>query len=379
MKKLKGKFDGLKKAIVFHGKQLCGTKLLKPIALLAVCCAFPHAYGAETILSEDFSTAVLGTTWASWKSADAVGSCEYSKVGGNKAAGSQEIKIGPANPLKASLCFIRHFPAKAGESVRVSVYTRSTQLAPDAKVVLALQGLDAGGQLYGTPAESSEFKGVVVNGEKWRKLSLQFTIPPTGIWEKTEKMMCTLGVSNTAAGTVCFDDFEVVKFGQNEPVTDDFSSMNWASWKLPETKGEFLHNLEVGNKDPGALEIKIGPGNPVKNGLVFMNRFPVKPGESYTALVFVKTKGLPESGNTSLSFQGQDAKNQFIPDIPVKTVSLAGAALPTDEWKRMVLTFKIPNEGNWAKTEYLLCTLGASGAESGQVFFDDFEFSRDIE
>ena len=354
-------------------------KHLQSITFLAVCCALPYSYSAEMIMNEDFSTPALGTSWGSWKSADAVGSCEYNKVAGNKAAGSLEIKIGTGNPLKASLLFLRSFPAKAGENIRVSVYVRSTQLASDAKVVLALQGLDVSGQFIGTPVESSELSGAVVNGEKWRKLSLNFMIPTLGAWEKTEKMMCTLGVSNTTAGTVSFDDFEVVKLGQDEPFTDDFSSMKWGAWKLPEAKAEFLHNNLIGNKDPGCLEIKIGPGNRAKNGLSFLNRFPVKPGESYTALVFVKTKGLPESGNVSLSFQGQDAKLRFIPNIPVKNVSLTGSALPTDEWKRMVLTFKIPNEGNWANTRYLLCTLGASDAESGQVFFDDFEFSRDIE
>jgi len=354
-------------------------KHLQSITFLAVCCALPYSYSAEMIMNEDFSAPALGTSWGSWKSADAVGSCEYNKVAGNKAAGSLEIKIGTGNPLKASLLFLRSFPAKAGENIRVSVYVRSTQLASDAKVVLALQGLDVSGQFIGTQVESSELSGAVVNGEKWRKLSLDFMIPTLGAWEKTEKMMCTLGVSNTTAGTVSFDDFEVVKLGQDEPFTDDFSSMKWGAWKLPEAKAEFLHNNLIGNKDPGCLEIKIGPGNRAKNGLSFLNRFPVKPGESYTALVFVKTKGLPESGNVSLSFQGQDAKLRFIPNIPVKNVSLTGSALPTDEWKRMVLTFKIPNEGNWANTRYLLCTLGASDAESGQVFFDDFEFSRDIE
>jgi len=154
---------------------------------------------------------------------------------------------------------------------------------------------------------------------------------------------------------------------------DDFSAGKWKEWKAEGTIAKMLHNQEAGNKAPGALEIAVGPGNPLTAGCCFLRHFTVKPGQTYTALVYVRGKDLAPDSEIAIGFQGQDEKKRFL-GTGVQSARLKGENVPTDGWKRIVLSFIIPETGKWEKAARLLCTLAVSSAASGQVFFDDFEF-----
>jgi hypothetical protein len=161
--------------------------------------------------------------------------------------------------------------------------------------------------------------------------------------------------------------------GTTTDFTDDFSAGKWSDWKAEKAIAEFRHNKELGNKAPGALEITVGPDNPLNAGCCFLRHLKIKPGQTYTALVYVRAKDVAPDSKITLGFQGLDAKSNFL-GAGVQSTFLKGENVPSDSWKRMVLSFKIPETGKWEKVAILLCTLGIADAASGQAFFDDFEF-----
>lgn len=154
---------------------------------------------------------------------------------------------------------------------------------------------------------------------------------------------------------------------------DDFSSDKWSEWKAETAIAKLLHSRTVGNKSPGALEIAVGPANPLSAGCCFLRHFTIKPGRTYTALVYVRGKDLAPDSEIALAFQGQDENRHFL-GTGVQSARLKGENAPVDGWKRIVLSFIIPETGKWEKGALLLCTLAVSNTASGRVFFDDFEF-----
>jgi hypothetical protein len=161
-----------------------------------------------------------------------------------------------------------------------------------------------------------------------------------------------------------------------EPATDfadDFTADKWAAWQAADAVVAFAHNPALGNQAPGALQITVGPDNPRRAGSCFLRHFEVKPGQTYTALVYVSGKDLAPDSEVTLGFQGQDAERHFL-GTGVQSAVLRGETVPVAAWRRMVLSFRVPDTGKWEKAAVLLCTLGVANAASGQVFFDDFEF-----
>jgi Glycoside hydrolase 123, N-terminal domain len=155
----------------------------------------------------------------------------------------------------------------------------------------------------------------------------------------------------------------------------DFSTKKWGSWKQKTAKGKFLHNKTDGHKAKGCLEIVTVKANPKKSGFCFLERFPVKPGKNYNAIVWIKVLKANADANFYLSFQGQDEKKHFL-GLPPKSIKLKGDKT-TKDWQRLVLTFTIPETGKWAKVNYLLCTIGMNNTDDGRVLFDDFSFESE--
>jgi hypothetical protein len=46
------------------------------------------------------------------------------------------------------------------------------------------------------------------NFAKWRAMSITFTVPSTGLWKNTGRILCSMGISNASSGQIFFDDFE---------------------------------------------------------------------------------------------------------------------------------------------------------------------------
>jgi|GEM_PF-3503209 len=153
----------------------------------------------------------------------------------------------------------------------------------------------------------------------------------------------------------------------------DFSKEEkWPDWKSPTAVGQFLWNKNQGHAGNGALEIAIGSNCPDDAVFCFSKYFPATPGKTYNAVVWVKAEGLTADAKISLAFQGKDAEKKFLGTPVMETVLLDADIV--EGWQRRVLTFTVPNEGLWAKTAFLLCTIGVQKSPQGRVLFDDFEF-----
>lgn len=340
----------------------------KMIAIVMSVAAFGVA---AQVKNSDFNDEFSTNTWGSWKSAKAAGEFLHNTTDGNKAPGALEIKVGPENPMKESFVFTKVFPAEPGKTYKASVYALGKGIVPTADVAIAFQGQTAEGAFLGTGVQNTTMQGSDLT--KWRAISITFTIPTTGEWKNVGRLLCSLGINNTPSGQVFFDDFAFSEVVVGDGYKDGFDTEPWGNWKSDGGIGKFTLNPDVGNKAPGSLEINLGPKNPLNAGFSFLRHFPVKPGKTYNMLVFVQGKNLPADAQIGMSFQGQTADRAFL-GTGVQGASLTGGDVPSDEWKRMVFTFKVPETDVWKNAGLLLCTLGLSNAASGQVFFDDFEF-----
>ena len=153
---------------------------------------------------------------------------------------------------------------------------------------------------------------------------------------------------------------------------DNFSATTWSNWKGDTAIGEFLQNPNEGHNSKGAMEISIGTACPSDASFCFLKRFPANPGKTYNAIVWVKAEGIMPDSSINLAFQGQDGEYKFLGTPVIGTKRLGSNII--EGWQRLILTFKVPNEGLWAKTGFLLCTLGVEKSSQGKVLFDDFEF-----
>jgi hypothetical protein len=131
--------------------------------------------------------------------------------------------------------------------------------------------------------------------------------------------------------------------------------------------------MNTGHNEKGSLMMRLHPQTPDKSAFCFLKRFAVKPGKTYNARVFVKTKDMSDNTKISISFQGLNAAGGFL-GLPVQTASLT-APLAT-EWQELNLTFAIPAIGDWAQTRNLLLTMGPENTKTGTIWFDDFELSE---
>ncbi len=147
----------------------------------------------------------------------------------------------------------------------------------------------------------------------------------------------------------------------------------FSHWQSANSLGTFAFERYNSRSGKGVLKIVINKKTPPNSSFVFLNHFPVKPGKEYTAVVYVKGRNLSSDSRISLAFQGMDAQKKFI-GTDVKSTAIDGANVSNSEWKRLILTFKIPTTGVWAGASVIICTFGIEKSVSGEVFFDDFEF-----
>lgn len=333
-------------------------------------------FGALVLAASDVQDNFNANDWGNWKTDSARGLFQRNAEEGKNAPGALEIQIGEGNPAKSSFCFIKRFDGVPGKTYQAEIFAKVKDFSPDGTVTFVVQAMDEKGKYLGTVVSSS-LSGKSLGS--WRKLSVNFTVPQTGEFAQTKLLQFLPGCSNASAGSVFFDDFVFRGTDISKSFSDAFDSSCWDGWKAPDTKGEFFHNAEVGGKEPGCLEAKILPGNPKQVSLSFLKRLPVKRGGNYTFVVFVrKGKDVPDNAVFGLGIQGQDAKNLFT-GTGVKGTSVKGSALSGEEWKRLVLTFKVPENGPWATVENVLVTLSFSSQTPCSGYFDDFSFFEDEE
>ncbi len=175
--------------------------------------------------------------------------------------------------------------------------------------------------------------------------------------------------------TVPARGFRIVAFPPESIKTnDDFSYRKWSSWQSSNSKGEFLHNKKQGHKAGGCTEIRTEQSNPKKSSFCFLKRVPAAPGDNCIVKIWVKVLKSEPDSVFSLGIQAQDEKRHFL-GLPPKSVKIKGADTH-GKWQELTLQYTIPQKGKWAKTKFLLCTVGMSNTGNGRVFFDDFSFDK---
>ncbi|MBQ9088152.1 MAG: DUF4838 domain-containing protein [Lentisphaeria bacterium] len=147
----------------------------------------------------------------------------------------------------------------------------------------------------------------------------------------------------------------------------------WGTWKTPKVTGKFAWNDSEGAASPGSVEITAGPQNKARGGLSFTKHFPGYAGKEYRASVMVKTVGLSPNARISMSFQGKGYKENFL-GTNSPGVGKPGSDFADGKWHKLEYTLKVPADGKWKNTAWLLCCLTVSGAADGKVYFDDFSF-----
>ncbi|MBO4345768.1 MAG: hypothetical protein J5833_08425, partial [Victivallales bacterium] len=218
---------------------------------------------------------------------------------------------------------------------------------------------------------------------EWKEVLLKFTVPTEGAWSECDNVLLTLSGKGKNA-QIWFDDFSieesfdpadrrhfVTSQCRKRVIEDAFDGNSaWAFWKLPTTKVADSHVSDVGHSAPGAACITVEDGNDASG--CFTRHVPATPGAVYNFIVFAKADRLADDAAITLGIQGQDKSQQFL-GTPVQSVKCSASEC-RGEWKRLVLSFRVPKSGKWNDCGFLLVTLGAGGNAAGNAYFDDFTF-----
>lgn len=154
-------------------------------------------------------------------------------------------------------------------------------------------------------------------------------------------------------------------------VADPFDTYSWGHWASEKADAKVGHDPSAGRTKPGAGRIRIGGAPGSRGSACLLNTFKVQPGREYTALVWVKTEGFEPTERVSLSFQGKDEKVRFLGTSVIHTGRRIDACR---DWKRLVLTFTVPDEGRWNDCRNLMVTVSVPAGKPGTLWADDFEF-----
>ncbi|MBE6372489.1 MAG: hypothetical protein E7055_10515 [Lentisphaerae bacterium] len=302
--------------------------------------------------------------WGSWNKPAARIKYERSADKGKDNSGALRLVMLPDNPAGASGMFIKSFPVEEGFWYRAEVSFKQDG-DPKAEVAASIS-LNGFNEKNGITCSSSTTR--VETGSEWKTVSVPIYIVPG-----TKKLQVLLCGHNGKDAAVLFDDFKLEK-KQPEGVAEAFDHVLWGIWKSAGFKGISSHAADEGRTAKGAIALH--SQNDTKAGAMpsacFMYAVPVKPGEEYTFTVFVKSKNLVPDAVLSMGIQAQNSKRAFL-GLPSKSAQVKADAC-ADEWKRLVLTFRVPSEGKWKQCAYMLVTLGLRTSQPGTALFDDFEY-----
>lgn len=308
---------------------------------------------STTNIQDDFTAKI----WSYWNTSKVKAKYSHNKTDGAAAKGAAQITI----TGKGSACFLKRYSVEPSTLYQAEVMVKSAAKNSTASLSAQNFGMNKkfvnviGGQTAGV-------------SDKWQKIIYFFR---TSAKTQTVQMLLTF---NTPDGGIClFDDFKMTKVDGIDEFFDSFAANSWGHWKSNKAKMTFTHDAAVGKAAPGSLKIahlanSVGSGCATKH-------IPVMPGKTYTLTVFTKAENLSPNTKLSLSFQAQDQNLKFLGlTIPSRSFTAAECA----DWKQIVLTYKVPNTGKWAKCRTLLVTLGVGSSQTpGAAWFDDFEFFVD--
>ena len=302
--------------------------------------------------------------WGNWNKPAAKIKYERSADKGKNNSGALRLVMLKENPAGLSGMFLKTFPAEGGCWYKAEVSLKQDG-TPKAGVAASIS-LDGKNEKNAIICSAATLR--VEAGSEWKTISVPIYAMPG-----TVKMQVLLAAHNGKDAAVLFDDFKLEK-KQPEGVAEAFDHVLWGIWKSAGFKGTSSHAADEGRTAKGAIALH--SQNDTKAGAMpsacFMYAVPVKPGEEYTFTVFVKSKNLAPDSVLSMGIQAQNSKRAFL-GLPSKSAQMKADAC-SDDWKRLVLTFRVPAEGKWKQCAYMLITLGLRTNQPGTALFDDFEY-----
>ena len=296
--------------------------------------------------AEDFSS----QEWKQWKEPKA--SVSFSRKGTEA-----QIRMEDGNPDGKGGILLRSFPAEPDTHYRAS----ATVSGKDADAGLSIQAFTGNNRII---AGIGKARGRTEDAKK--TLVCDFKTAP-----KTEMIKILLSVAGKPGSFGTFHDFHLEKLDLSREYKDGFGSSVWNFWKAEGARMKGFHSPTEGRTEKGAAVIEVEAGNPENKTGCFTRTVPVRPGREYTFLVYVKCSGFTSGGQFSLGYQAQNAKGRFL-GTPVRSAKTDSASCA--DWKRIVLTSRIPDTGKWKECAQVLVTLAVRSASAGSVWYDDFEF-----
>ena len=326
----------------------------------------PCAAMLAAVFTENFDNGL--NTWGRWNAPANKVSYEFDKNEGCAAPGCALIRFNDGNDPSKSSVFIRRF---AGLEAGTYIFSAKCKAigGDDVTATLAVQSgknTEKDGKTTWVYQAKLGDTSKKVSVDQWRTISVVFVLED-GIVPQL------LPGAKGPAGCGClFDDITLEKIDFTKGYKDAFDCNAWNIWKAnPKDKISMLYTDDEGHLDKGAVAIEYQESNPAHKSVCLLRRFPVRPGQEYNFLVFVKAVDLPDNMKVSLSIQAQDMDNQFLGIPPLRTLTTAGQCR---EWKRLVLTYRIPTTGKWEKCANILVTMGGTSTQKGILYFDDFQF-----
>jgi len=316
---------------------------------LGVGVIFLTALGQANVayLSNDSYTEAM---WTMLLMHDVEPDAAYSSVSPNQKVWDALEKYNVQSPLtKCHLYYNQNTVTSSDPNVRITYYE-----CPDSKYIIVLAN----------KGNRSEETNINLSDLKSGDYAVREEYTGTDMQVKNGRLPITVPSRS----------FRLIAFPPKPyyPVVDDCSKQ-WASWNSDGAKVDFKLDTKTGHNEKGSMMIQLHEDTPDKSAFCYLKRFAVKPGNTYTARVFVKTENLPDNTKVSVSFQGLNAAGGFL-GLPVQTASLTAPF--AQEWQEINLKFAIPATGDWAQTSNLLVTMGPENTKKGTIWFDDFELSE---
>ena len=147
-------------------------------------------------------------------------------------------------------------------------------------------------------------------------------------------------------------------------------------WKSKEAKITDVYDPGVGKNESGSFKLIFENGVP-KQSACFSQFFPVKRGKTYTVIVWAKADKMDDDGWVWLSLQPRDTNGRTMYDRKglqgnAAIIKFAPADC-RDAWKRLTLTFTVPDNEIWREVSQLAVVFGGASSSVGTLNFDDLE------
>ena len=141
---------------------------------------------------------------------------------GHDKKGALSVLLEGDNNKIGSFSLMKQVSIEPGKTYRAEVWCKTKDVEKDAVISIAYQFKDEKLKYIGLPIQTIQLPSIQ-NGS-WQKLVLEFEVPKNGAWARAKTLLCLMGMKNTKAGQVWFDDFVLNEINGNEAVSSEVKS-----------------------------------------------------------------------------------------------------------------------------------------------------------